>query len=75
MTTVKSNHDTDLRLPQGPMLRAGKSVNVENWGVVKGHDIVKAWLAAGAIEKVAEIVPDPVEEPKSKASKSKPVEE
>lgn len=66
MTVIKSNHDTDLRLPQGPMLRACKSVNVENWDVVKGHDTVKAWLRAGAIEAVAA---------KAKQSKSKPVEE
>lgn len=66
MTVIKSNHDTDLRLPQGPMLRAGKSVNVENWDVVKGHDTVRAWLRAGAIEEVA---------PKAKPSKSKPVGE
>ncbi|NTS31274.1 hypothetical protein HQ945_08400 [Phyllobacterium sp. BT25] len=53
MTVIKSNHDTDLRLPQGPVIRAGKTVEVNNWDIVSGNDVVKAWLRAGAIEEVA----------------------
>jgi len=67
MTVIKSNHDSDLRLPQGPVVRAGKSIDVTNWDIVKWHDIVKAWLRAGAIEEIAA--------PKAKTSKSKSVEE
>lgn len=57
MTTIKSNHDTDLRLPQGPMVRAGKSIEVANWDIVKGNETVKAWLRAGAIEEVVHVKP------------------
>jgi len=59
MTVIKSNHDADLRLPQGPVVRAGKSIDVTNWDIVRGQDIVKAWIRAGAIEEVAEKVAKP----------------
>lgn len=48
---VRNNHDVALPLPVGgPVLKPGVATKVERWSIIKGHPVVKAWLAAKAIE-------------------------
>lgn len=50
MANVRSRHYGPLGLPGGPSIPAGCTVSVPNWDRIKDNDIVKGWLAAGAIE-------------------------
>jgi hypothetical protein len=55
MTVIKSNHTGPLGLPRGPVVEAGKSVNVDIPGYdrfLRLHSVGSAWLAAGVIEIV-----------------------
>ncbi|MBN9074302.1 MAG: hypothetical protein J0H34_22420 [Rhizobiales bacterium] len=57
MAIVVSHHNSDLGLPLGgPVLRPGVPTPVERWAIIKGHPVVKSWLAAKAIEVVEDDV-------------------
>lgn len=59
---VVNNHDTDLALPLGgPVLRPGVATKVERWSILKGHPVVKSWLAAKVIEEEAGATSAPVD--------------
>lgn len=59
---VVNNHDADLALPLGgPVLRPGVATKVERWSIIKGHPVVKSWLAAKVIEEEAGASPARVE--------------
>ena len=62
MTNVISHHHSNLGLPLGgPVLRPGVATKVERWSIIKGHPVVKSWLAAKVIEEEAGASPAPVE--------------
>lgn len=62
MTNVISHHHSNLGLPLGgPVLRPGVATKVERWSVIKGHPVVKSWLAAKVIEEEAGASPTRVE--------------
>lgn len=51
MTSVTSRYQGNLGLPLGgPVLRPGVPTHVKRWDIIKGHPVVKAWLAAKVIE-------------------------
>lgn len=61
MTDVISHHHSNLGLPLGgPVLRPGVATKVERWSIIKGHPVVKSWLAAKVIEEAVEASPAPV---------------
>lgn len=49
---IKSNYEGPLGLPNGPVINPGATALVENWGSIKDHTLVKAWLSAKVIEVV-----------------------
>ena len=50
MAKVTSNHKGPLGLPGGITLRPGVPTNVERWGIIKNHAVVRSWINAGVIE-------------------------
>lgn len=61
MTSLKSNHDAPLSLPIiGGVLNPGATRAVERWSVLQHSDTVKAWIAAGVIEVIADEAPSAV---------------
>lgn len=50
MAKVTSNHKGPLGLPGGVTLRPGVPTNVERWGIIKNHAVVRSWINAGVIE-------------------------
>lgn len=63
MANVTSNHKGPLGLPGGITLRPGVATNVERWGIIKNHAVVRSWIAAGILE--SDELP---EEPKTTAA-------
>lgn len=63
MAKVTSNHKGPLGLPGGITLRPGVPTNVERWGIIKNHAVVRSWINAGVIE--SDELPD---EPKAAIS-------
>lgn len=62
MTSVISHHHGNLGLPLGgPVLRPGIATKVERWSIIKGHPVVKSWLAAKVIEEEAGATSAPVD--------------
>lgn len=56
MAIVTSRHTSPLGLPVGgPVLRPGVPTKVERWSIIKGHSVVRAWLAAKVIEAEEEV--------------------
>lgn len=56
-TEVWNTTPSDLRLPDGQKVPAHDSAKVKDWNVWQSDDIVKSWLAAGAL-----VLTDPDEE-------------
>lgn len=73
MTRVVSRHDSNLGLPLGgPVLRPGVPALVKRWSIIKGHPVVKSWLAAKVIEVVADEAERVVAAPPARAEPSVP---
>lgn len=50
MAKVTSKHKGPLGLPGGITLRPGVPTNVERWGIIKNHAVVRSWVNSGVIE-------------------------
>lgn len=48
-TKIWNTEQADLVLPNGEVVPAGGSRNVEGWDGVKKNDIVKIWVGSGAL--------------------------
>lgn len=58
---VTNKYGTALTLPVGgPVLRPGVPTKVDRWSIIRGHPVVKSWLAAKVIEEAVEPSPAPV---------------
>lgn len=49
MPKITLHHSGPLGLPGGTKLRPGVATEVPNWNILKNHNVVKSWIAAGLL--------------------------
>lgn len=47
--SIVSSYKGNLRLPDGTILKPGERAEVNDWGKLSSHKVVKMWLDAGII--------------------------